>query len=146
MSAYDPERTLNQLRLTVHFPNLWRAMNGRLDPSLVLGDELVGDVVEVVADNLRLRADVQHIIADTFDQRGLPACRDGAERVPGVAGDHAELRGFGAEFLLDIGVSLARRLVMLDAVRAEPALEQIDDAAMLKLSGLHLEQVVGQRE
>jgi len=89
MSAYDPERTLNQLRLTVHFPNLWRAMNGRLDPSFVLGDELVGDVVEVVADNLRLRADVQHIIADTFDQRGLPACRDGAERVPGVAGDHA---------------------------------------------------------
>jgi len=54
-------------------------MTGRLGPSPVSGDELAGDVVEVVADNLRLRADSQEIIADTLDQRRLPARRDGRE-------------------------------------------------------------------
>jgi hypothetical protein len=46
---------------------------GESGRSLVSRDELIGDVVEVVADNLRPRADLQNIIADTFDQRGLPA-------------------------------------------------------------------------
>lgn len=70
------------------------------------GDELIGDVVEVVADDLRLRADIEHVVADTFDQRRLPAGRDRAERVPGVAGDHAELGGFNAQLFFDISVSL----------------------------------------
>jgi hypothetical protein len=36
--------------------------------------------------------------------------------------------------------------MMLDAVRAEAPLEKFHNAAVLKLSGLHLEQVVGERE
>jgi hypothetical protein len=40
---------------------------GALGRSLVSGDELIGDVVEVVADNLRLRTDAKHIVADAFD-------------------------------------------------------------------------------
>jgi hypothetical protein len=35
----------------------------------VPGDELIGDVIEVVADNIRLRADAESIIADALDQR-----------------------------------------------------------------------------
>src|SRR5579864_5646103 len=88
-------------------------------PALVLGDQLIGDIVEVVADDLRLRADAQDIVAGTLDQRPLPACGDGAERIPGMAGDQAELRGFCPKLSLDIAIGLARRLVMLDAIRAE---------------------------
>ena len=55
------------------------------------GDELIGDIVEVVSDNLRLRAYSQNIVPNTLDQRRLPARRDGAERVPCVAGDKTEL-------------------------------------------------------
>ena len=51
------------------------------------GDEPVGNVVEVVADNLRLRTDSQNVVADTLDKRRLPARRDGAESVPCVAGN-----------------------------------------------------------
>jgi hypothetical protein len=53
----------------------------------VPGDELVGDVVEVIADDLRLRAHPQQIVAGPSDQRRFPARRHGAERVPGMAGD-----------------------------------------------------------
>jgi len=55
------------------------------------GDELIGDIVEVVADNPRLRAYSQNIVPDALDQGCLPARRDGAERVPCVARDKAEL-------------------------------------------------------
>jgi hypothetical protein len=37
--------------------NFWGAITAELGPSLVPGDELVGDVAQVVADNLRLRTD-----------------------------------------------------------------------------------------
>jgi hypothetical protein len=57
----------------------------------VSGDELSSDVVEVVADDLRLRADSQQIITNTLDQRPFPACRDGPQRVPGMASDKTEL-------------------------------------------------------
>jgi hypothetical protein len=67
------------------------AIIGALSRPLVSGDELIGDVVEVGADNLGLRTDSQHIVADTFDQCGLPAGRDGAKSVPGVASDQTEL-------------------------------------------------------
>jgi hypothetical protein len=34
-----------------------RAMTGQLDPSLLSSNELIGNVVQVIADNLRLRTD-----------------------------------------------------------------------------------------
>jgi hypothetical protein len=73
----------------------------------VSGDKLISDIVEVVADNLRLRA-TSNIIPDTLDQRSLPACGDGAEGIPCVAGDKAELGGLSPQFLLNIRVSLPR--------------------------------------
>src|SRR5271170_3498700 len=100
-------------------------------------NELICDVVEVVADDLRLRTDAQDIVADTLDQRRLPARRDGAERVPGVAGDKTELRRFGSELFFDISVGLPRRLMVLHAVRTESPLKQIGDAAMLELASLN---------
>jgi hypothetical protein len=57
----------------------------------VPSDELIGDVIQVIADDVRLRADPQHIVADPLDQRCFPAGRDGAKRVPCVARDEAEL-------------------------------------------------------
>ena len=71
------------------------------------GDELIGDVIEIIADDLRLRADPQKVVADPLDQRRFPPGRDGAERVPGMARDKAELRGFDAKLRLDVGVGLA---------------------------------------
>ena len=94
------------------------------------GDELIGDVVQVIADKFGLRADPQHVVASSLDQRGFPASRDGAERVPCMAGDETEPRRLDPELLLDMGVCLARWLMVFDAVRAEPSLEEIDDAAL----------------
>jgi hypothetical protein len=48
----------------------------------VSGDKLVGNVIQVIANDLRLRANSQNIVAGALDQRGFPAGRDGAERVP----------------------------------------------------------------
>ena len=124
----------------------FQAVAGELDRRLVSGDELIGHVVQVVADDMGLRSDFQNIVADTLDQRALPARRDGAESVPGVARNEAELRGLGAELILDISVSLPRRFMMLHAVRAEAALKQIDDAAMLELTGLNFKQIIGEGE
>jgi len=67
---------------------------------------LFGDLIEVVANDVRLRAHSQHIVAHTFDQRALPARRDGAESIPGVASNEAKLRGFNSKLSLDVGVSL----------------------------------------
>jgi hypothetical protein len=50
----------------------------------VSGDKLVGDVVEVGADNMGLRTDPKNVVADALNQRRFPARRDGAERVPRV--------------------------------------------------------------
>ena len=65
-----------------------------LPPSHVSRNELIGNIVQVIADDLRLRANPQNVVADPFDQRCFPAGRNGAERVPCVARDKAELRGF----------------------------------------------------
>src|SRR5262249_45101519 len=100
----------------------------------VTGDQLIGHVVEVVADDLRLRHYAKDIVADALDQGRFPAGRHRAERVPGMAGDEAHLWRSGAQLLLDIGVGLARRLVVLDAIRAETPFEQVDNAAMLELA------------
>jgi hypothetical protein len=82
-------------------------MTGELGRSLVPDNELIGDIVEVVADDLRLRAYSQDIIPDALDQRCLPARRNGAKGVPRVAGDQTEPRRFGPQLFLDIAVSLA---------------------------------------
>ena len=95
---------------------------------------------------MRLRADAQEIVAGALDQCGAPACGDRTQRVPGMTGDEEQLRGLDAELLLDIAVSLTRRLVVLDAVGAEPPLEEIGDAAMLKLTRLNFEEIVGEGE
>jgi hypothetical protein len=70
----------------------------------VPGDELIGHVVKIVTHDMRLRADSQNIVADALDQRRLPARRDGAERVPGVAGDKTKVGGLGAKLFLDITI------------------------------------------
>jgi hypothetical protein len=108
---------------------LLRASLGLSRVSFVPSGQLIGDVIEVVADDLRLRANPQNIVADALDQRGLPAGRHGAERVPGMAGDHAELRRVGPELPFDICVNLPRRLMVLHPVRTEVPLEENDDAA-----------------
>ena len=79
-------------RVEIQHPSrLYSAISGNLGLSPVSADELIGNVIQVVADDLRLGADPQQIIANTLDQRSFPACRDGAERVPSVAGDKTEL-------------------------------------------------------
>src|ERR1700759_2699556 len=60
-------------------------------------DELVGDRVEVVADVVRLWADVQRCVALAKDEGGLPAGRDGTEGVPDVARDEADVAGIETE-------------------------------------------------
>jgi len=52
----------------------------------VPSDELIGDVVQVIAHDVRLWANPQNVVSGTFDQSSLPAGRDGAESIPGVAG------------------------------------------------------------
>ena len=58
---------------------------------LMTGNKLIGNVAQIIADDLRLRTDSQNIVADTLDQRCLPARRDGAKGIPGVTSDKAEL-------------------------------------------------------
>ena len=119
---------------------------GKLGSPFMSGDELIGDIIEVVADNLWLRADSQEIIAGALDQCRVPARRDGAESVPCVAGDKTELGGLSTKLFLDITISLRRRFMVLYPVGAEPPLEEINNAAALKLSRLNLKQVVGEGE
>jgi hypothetical protein len=69
----------------------------------VSSDKLIGNVVQVIADDLRLRADSQNIVADPLDECGLPARRHGAKGVPGVARDETELRGLNPKLALDVG-------------------------------------------
>ena len=117
-----------------------------LDPPLVSSDELIGNVVEVIAYDLRLRTDSKNVVAGTSDQCSPPARRDGAEGVPCVAGYKTELGRFNAELFLNISISLARWLVVLHTVCAKSSFEQIDDAAVLELPGLNFEQIVRERE
>src|SRR3954465_2013588 len=106
------------------------------------GDQLIGDVAEVVAVDVVVWPAAEYIVRGARDQRRLPARRDGAERVPCVAGDKTETGRLSLKLPLDIGAGLARRFMVLHAVGAEPSLEEIDDAAMLKLTGLNLEQII----
>jgi hypothetical protein len=56
----------------------------------VPGDEFIGDVVEIVADNVRLRPEPQHIIPNAPNESGFPPCRDCAQSVPGMGSDQAK--------------------------------------------------------
>ena len=112
----------------------------------MLRDQLIGDGVQVCADDLRLRADSQDVVAHPLDQGGLPARSDGAEGVPCVASDKTHLRRLNPEFPPNIGVGLLRGLVMPNAVRTETPLEEIDNPTVFELTCLHLRQIVCQRE
>jgi hypothetical protein len=57
MSANDPERTSICLVINIRFHGSETGFIGALGRPVVSGDELIGDVVEVVADNLGLRTD-----------------------------------------------------------------------------------------
>ena len=54
-------------------------------------DELVGNRIEILADVVRLRPDVERGVALAKDERGLPADRAGTARVPDVARDQADV-------------------------------------------------------
>ena len=112
----------------------------------VSGDKLINNVVQVTADDLRLRTDSQNIVARTFDQCSFPAGRHGTKRVPCVAGDQAKLRGADSKLLLDVGICVTRGLMVFDAIRAEASFEKVDNAAMLQLTGLNLKQIVRESE
>src|SRR5271154_6519653 len=118
----------------------------RIGSPHMLRDQLIGDVVQVCTDDLRLRANSQDVVAHSFDQGSLPARSDGAERVPCMASDKTELGRLDSELPRDIAIGLRRGLVVLDAVRAETPLEEIDNPAVFELTRLHLRQIVGQRE
>ena len=77
-----------------------------LGPRPVSGDELIGNIVEVIADDLRLRADSQNVVADPPDHRRFPTGCDGAKRVPCMTGDKAEPGGANPKLSFDVGVSL----------------------------------------
>jgi hypothetical protein len=70
-------------------------------------NELIGDVIQVIANDLRLRADPQNIVANTLDERGFPASRDGTKSVPCMASSKTELGGLNPKLSFDMGVGLA---------------------------------------
>jgi hypothetical protein len=70
-------------------------------------NELIGDVIQVIANDLRLRADPQDSVANTLDQRGVPASCDGTESIPCMAGATTELGRLNPKLFFDMGVSLA---------------------------------------
>src|SRR5215472_15661398 len=147
----SPRITLSQLEPSAQAPCASTTVGS--SPSAILrrfrhmsGDKLIGDVVEIVADDVRLRADAKHLIAGAPDERPFPSSGDRAEYVPGVAGDKAKLRRRHLQFLLHMCVGFARGLVVFYAIGAESALEQVDDAAVFELAGLDLQEIVGERE
>jgi len=48
----------------------------------MLRNQLIGHIVQVSTDDLRLRPDSRDIVADPLDQGSLPTRSDGAEGVP----------------------------------------------------------------
>ena len=114
--------------------------------SLVPDDELVGHIIQVIADDLRLRTNIQQVVTDALDQRRLPTGGHCTKRVPGMAGNQAKLRWVDAEFPSDVSIRLGGRFVLLDAVYAEASFEKPGDAAVIKLLRLNLDQIVCQSE
>ena len=58
--------------------------------SVVPGDELIGNVTQVIADDLWLRANPQNIVTGPFDQRCFPAGCHRAKGIPCMARDHTK--------------------------------------------------------
>jgi hypothetical protein len=83
-----------------------RDIAGGSAPRPVAGDELIGNIIKVIADDLRLGTYSQNIIANPLDQRGFPTGRHGAKRVPCMTGDKAELGGSNPKLSFDVGVGL----------------------------------------
>lgn len=82
----------------------------------------------------------------TPDERSLPTGRRAAERIPGVAGDHAELRRTGSQLTLNVSTGLRRAFMDLDAVHAERPFEESSNSTAFELTGLNFSQVVCQGE
>ncbi|MGY4331838.1 hypothetical protein ACVWWG_006255 [Bradyrhizobium sp. LB7.2] len=110
------------------------------------GDELLDNIDEIAADDLRLRTNSEDIVAGPPDKRSFPTGRHRTQGIPSVAGDHAELRGLGSKFMSDVGVGLRPRLAGLDAVHTERFFEESRDSCALELEGLNFGQVVSESE
>jgi hypothetical protein len=63
---------------------------------LVPGDELIGNVIKIIAHDLWLRANPQDIVTGPLDERCFPAGRHGTKRVPCMARDQTQPRGLNA--------------------------------------------------
>src|ERR1700733_1618772 len=100
--------TLAQLDPSAQAPctNTTLTFSGDIGSFLLPRDQLIGDVVQVCTDDLRLRADFQDVIADPLDQGSLPARSDGAEGVPCMASDKTKLRRLNPEFPRNVAVGL----------------------------------------
>ena len=109
-------------------------------------DELISNVGEVIAHELRLRADRQNIVADSLDQGGLPAGRNGTEGVPRVTSDKTKLGRFDAKLAFDVGITLGRWLVAPHGLYAESLLEEFGNSAVFELLFLHFYWIVGESE
>ena len=58
---------------------------------MLLGDQLVSDVIQIASHDSRLRPNFQEIIAWPFDQRSTPTGSNRAQRVPCVTGNETQL-------------------------------------------------------
>src|SRR6266702_3277879 len=82
---------------------------------------------EILADVVRLRSDVEWGVALAKDERGLPAGRGSADRVPDVGRDQADAARFDLECGGNRVVGLGRWLVASHGlVDAETPLEGVD--------------------
>jgi len=63
-----------------------------------------------------------------------------------MTGDKTELRRLNPKLSFNVGTSLALRLMMLHAIRAESPFKEIDNAAMLELASLNFKQIVRESE
>jgi hypothetical protein len=92
-------------------------------------DQLIGNLVEIIAHEIWLWTDLRQVAAGTLDQCRAPAGCLGANRIADVTGDHKRIRRLRAQLARDIGIGLGRWFVTLDPVNAETTLEEIDGAA-----------------
>jgi hypothetical protein len=98
------------------------------------GDQLVGDLTEVRAGNLRLGSDVQERIARPQDKRSLPTRRDRTQSVPGMASDQTDFRRLSLHCPRYSRVDFRRGLMTADVIDAEPPLEGVQQTGSLELS------------
>jgi hypothetical protein len=109
-------------------------------------DQLIGNLVEIIAHEIWLWTDLRHVAAATLDQCRAPAGCLGADRIADVTGDHERIRRLRVQLARDIGIGLGRWLVTLDPVSAETTLEEIDGAAALQLLAETLQEIFDKHE